>query len=375
MGYCTVLCIAPKGLGSSAEIASAVSARTLGGAAAATAAAIGARVAASWAMRTREAGDTPAHVNSAGPSTARASKGTPVSEFTQLRKLPAEDDGGDGSKVEGRSDEVLLDEDGLQSELDEWDSDDEWEGEDGEEEEEEEECVPCDVGTSAAPPSSSVKLWTKKQFPAGVENSNNWRMENMRAAQEWSCPCLDRTNCIGADRICVLQLYDHRQRFRERAGPGGLRDATRDELEGHYDQTSGKFSRSFVVGPLGDCCAESAALAKGISFQTFATARADVRRKRPHRPARQQGRRRKESEQRAHIRAWIRSQRTSLMEGPKGGSDPLDKWRTGSLPRSKRYELYKESQRRSSQPILCSPALLYANAHSSPLCTCRMSSW
>ena len=67
MGYCTVLCIAPKGLGSSAEIASAVSARTLGGAAAATAAAIGARVAASWAMRTREAGDTPAHVSSTAP--------------------------------------------------------------------------------------------------------------------------------------------------------------------------------------------------------------------------------------------------------------------------------------------------------------------
>ena len=358
MGYCTVLCIAPKGLGSSAEIASAISARTLGGAAAATAAAIGARVAASWAMRSREAGDKPAHFNSAGPSAARSSsKGMPVSQFTQLRTLPAPLLGGDGSKVEGRSDEELLDEDGQESEFDEWDSDDEWEGE--EEEEEEEECVPCDVGSSAAPPSSSAKLWTKKQFPAGVESSNNWRMENLRAAQEWSCPCLDRTNCIGADRICVLRLYDHRQRFREHAGAGGLRDKTREELEGHYDETHGKFSRSFVVGPLGDCCAESAALAKGISFQTFASARADVRRKRPRRAARQEGRHRKESTQRAHIRAWIRSQVQGRSEGPKGGADPLDKWRTGYLPRNKRYEVYKEAQRRAGQPILCSSALLY----------------
>ena len=365
MGCCTVLCIAPKGLGSSADIASALSARTLGGAAAATAAAIGVRVAASWAMRTCEPSDKPAHYHSAGPSTARSSKGMSVSEFN--RRLPAEEVGGDDSKEEKDSysveEDELLDEDGMQCEFDDEkeplvDSDDEWEGE---EELFDEECPGCvaeeEVVTDA--PILSGKLWTKAQFPAGVTGPYNWDKKNLEAAQAWSCPCGDRENCIGADRLCVLKLYDYRQQFRQTRAKenGGLRDATRKELEGHYDQTTGSFTRSFVVGPLGDCCAASAALAKGLSFQTFANARADVTKGRVLRPERNKQRLREESEKRRHLRAWIRAERNT-MEAPKGGSDPVDKWRTGYMPRHKRWDLYCESRRRNSLPIIVSEALL-----------------
>ena len=353
VGCFAVVCIAPKGAGTAAAVAamraSQAGTSTLPGVAAA-AAITTAALAASWALKKRAAVAVPAHFlaapaaarNTKTAKDGRSSRGMPLSAVMQP-----------SAEAHVPSDEDASDED------ESWNSDNEWEFEDEDDVCSGDEDVQCEAGSSTAPTSSSGKLWTKKQFPAGVESCNNWRMENLVAVQEWKCPCTDRQNCIGADRLCILQLYEHRQRFREGAGSGGMRDALRDELQGHYDETHGKFSRSFVVGSLGDCCAESAALAKGVSFQTFATARADVRRNRPRRAARQEGRHRKESEQRAHIRAWIRSQVQGRSEGPKGGADPLDKWRTGYLPRSKRYEVYKEAQRRAGQPILCSSALLY----------------
>eukprot|EP00965_Chrysotila_dentata_P058334 1934397-Pleurochrysis_carterae.AAC.1 len=49
----------------------------------------------------------------------------------------------------------------------------------------------------------------------------------------------------------------------------------------HYSSTKRELSRSFVVGPLNDCCVVSAGLAKGLAFATFARARTDVRKNRP----------------------------------------------------------------------------------------------
>ena len=137
------------------------------------------------------------------------------------------------------------------------------------------ECVPST--TSAA----QVKLWTNAQFPEGMTPlANNWDMANLSAAQDWTCPCSDRRNCIGAERgLTVLQLYEHRKGFLTTCNStGGKRDSFVSEIRGHYQHWHTRsFSRSFVVGPLNDCCVASVGLAKGLSFQTFANARADVR--------------------------------------------------------------------------------------------------
>lgn len=122
----------------------------------------------------------------------------------------------------------------------------------------------------------SEKTWTTKEFPDGYEPGYVNSLRNLNAAQEWSCPCQDRHNCIGADRINVLQLYEFRLAFRSVNKKSELRDAMRRELQGHYDAASGAFTRSFVVGPCGDCCAAAAGLARGLSFGTFANARADL---------------------------------------------------------------------------------------------------
>ena len=352
MGCCVLVCVAPKGLGDAALLSSARASSStsnmVGAAVSFSAAALAARVAASWALKGKApTGQAPAHMRGTRPSN-RKSKGTSLSQLQSA--LPADVE----EVFESECNDDDEEEDEEMPELDEM-SDEEWEDD------------PEDVQTwrqtaeDAPPPKAtgSGKLWTKKEFPAGVTNPYNWDMQNLKAAQAWRCPCKDRDNCIGEERVCVLKLYDYRQKFRqtEAKNNGGLRDATRKELEGHYDKTSGEFTRSFVVGAVGDCCAASAGLAKGLSFQTFAEARADVTQERALRPGRNKQRRREESEQRRHFRAWIRAER-KRMEGPKGGSDPVDKWRTGYLPRSKRWEMYKESRRRASQPILGSEALL-----------------
>ena len=95
-------------------------------------------------------------------------------------------------------------------------------------------------------------------------------------AQEWNCPCSDRGNCIDPDRVGVLRLYDHRKTFQTTTLKGSKRDVTNKFLMEHYNSTSRSLSRSFVVGPNNDCCAESWALASGLSFGTFARARADL---------------------------------------------------------------------------------------------------
>ena len=151
------------------------------------------------------------------------------------------------------------------------------------------ECSGDDVGvdaTSYATPSVTNplagKLWTKVQFPEGTDGPSNWDLANLAAAQEWDCPCVDCRNCIGSERIPLLHLYEYRKKFRTTAkSSGGFRDAARSEMEVRYDASQNIFMRSFKVGEVVDCCAASAGLAKGLSFGTFASARADVTKKRP----------------------------------------------------------------------------------------------
>ena len=131
-------------------------------------------------------------------------------------------------------------------------------------------------------PDRSRKLWSADQFPEGMTGANNYDLTNLVAAQKWKCPCKDRVSCIGLERLKTMELYEYRKAFRTTAANhGGLRDASRTDMAGHFDGKSGTFSRSFVVGPLGDCCAASAGLAKGLSFHTWADSRADVRQGRP----------------------------------------------------------------------------------------------
>ena len=58
---------------------------------------------------------------------------------------------------------------------------------------------------SAGGTSGSGKLWSKAQFPEGTQGAQNYEMANLMAAQQWSCPCPDRDNCIGQSRLSVLR--------------------------------------------------------------------------------------------------------------------------------------------------------------------------
>ena len=166
--------------------------------------------------------------------------------------------------------------------------------------------------------SRNGKLWTKAQFPEGTKGQANWEIANLQAAQAWECPCADRFNCIGEERLSFLKLYEYRKSWQTTAAPagGGMRDMARQELEGHYDKAAGMFTRSFVVGPVGDCCAPSSGLAKGLAFATWANSRADVTLARPMGPGRAKTKQEVETKERAHLSAWLRSRMTGF-EGPK----------------------------------------------------------
>lgn len=94
----------------------------------------------------------------------------------------------------------------------------------------------------------SGKLWTRKQFPEGTRGHQNWDMSNLIAAQKWKCPCADRANCIGDERLKVLDLYEHRKQFRCGApARNGYRDSARDDMAQRYDRQTKTFTRSFKV--------------------------------------------------------------------------------------------------------------------------------
>eukprot|EP00965_Chrysotila_dentata_P015860 524755-Pleurochrysis_carterae.AAC.1 len=106
-------------------------------------------------------------------------------------------------------------------------------------------------------------------------------------------------------------------------------------MEGHYSLATREISRSFVVGPLNDCCCASAGLAKGVAFGTFARALADIRLARPMREGRNSARERKESKETIAIETWIQRSKDG-MEGSKG-REACDVWHTAKLPTKKRW--------------------------------------
>ena len=224
----------------------------------------------------------------------------------------------------------------------------------------EDECVEVDSIPAAhgGKGGASGKLWTKVQFPEGTSGAANYDMANLQAAQSWECPCTDRRNCIGSERITnIFQLYEYRKHFRTTAAQkGGLRDACRKEMDERLDPSTRSFTRTFKVGVLVDCCAASAGLAKGLSFATYSASRADSRKSRPMHEGRINHTTRAESEERAHLNAYIRGLRDS-MEGPKGGSDPIDKWRTAKMSMPKRWQQYKEGRTKKGLPIIGSQEL------------------
>ena len=232
------------------------------------------------------------------------------------------------------------------------------------------------------PRAKSSKLWSNEQFPEGSSPlSANWDLANLKAAQEWECPCVDRINCIGSERLDVLKLYEHRKSFLTTChARGGKRDAFRADMSAHYSSATRDVSRSFVVGPLNDCCAASAALANGLSCQTFENARADLRKERPLK----QGRKRKkdsiQSYARTTIHAYIRKLR-GTWEGSKG-KNKIGHWHTGKRSVPKRWEDYKKFRTNKKLPIVGSlyifrqvwnehDEILEAGATGHPICdTC-----
>ena len=207
------------------------------------------------------------------------------------------------------------------------------------------------AGTRSNIHGAGGKLWGPKQFPEGYDEQKNWDVENIRAAQAWECPCADRFSCIGVARLDFFELYEHRKRFQTATAPaaGGLRDGNRKEMEQHYEASTKTFMRAFKVGSLVDCCAASAGLAGGASFQSWAAARCDVKKGRPLKKGRSEARQAQMTAQRAHLRAYVRRLK-GAMEGPKGGSDPNDKWRTAYMPLTTRYSQYLQEQTRLCQP-------------------------
>ena len=211
------------------------------------------------------------------------------------------------------------------------------------------------ASAAATPKRAAAKLWTKAQFPEGVRPMQaNWDLANLTAAQEWNCPCTDRRNCIGAERgVTVLQLYDHRKQFLTTCNTrGGMRNAFRSDLQPHYSSASCAFSRSFVVGPLNDCCAASAGLAAGSSVQTYFNAYADVRKNRTSSTttgARKRKRIARMSQDRSIIDAYIRRLRGTF-EGAKG-KDTLG-WHTGRRSIPKRWEDFKKHRTQNALPLV-----------------------
>ena len=209
-----------------------------------------------------------------------------------------------------------------------------------------------DASGVQALPKAAGKLWTKVQFPEGVLGQANYDMANLVAAQAWNCPCFDR-NCLSKTRITLLQIYEHRKSFQTTAkNDGGKRDAARASMAHHYSTATRKLSRSFVVGPLNDCCAASAGLACGLAFGTWALARADL--KGVDTPKSRIDRRsikcKVESEERRHLEAVIIELR-STMEGSKGKAS-TGKWFTGKRPLPQRWDDYKKSRLEKGLPVL-----------------------
>ena len=73
----------------------------------------------------------------------------------------------------------------------------------------------------------------------------------------------------------------------------------------HYDKHTKSCTRSFRIGSVADCCVASAGLAKGMSFATWSSSRADLRLSRPLKGGRQEAGAKQVSYQRTHLSAYI----------------------------------------------------------------------
>lgn len=77
---------------------------------------------------------------------------------------------------------------------------------------------------------------------------------------------------------------------------------------------------------------------------------------RPDHDGRKKLRARVESEERAHLNAYIRHLRGGL-EGPKGGSAAKDKWSIRKMTLPKRWRMYKEGRMKKGLPVIGSFSL------------------
>ena len=351
---CVALCVAPKHIATSVA-ASAAAAATSGSidtsGAAVGSAVVGAAAAAAWLLLRKTASATQPHLDASVQSRKAPvlcnEKGKESMKETSKEDNMRSSHRGEHSAQKGAGDsDHDEDEEGLLQ----------LESSSGEESEGEEQEADGSNGGSS---SNAGKLWTAKQFPEGMNGAKNWDIDNLLKAQEWECPCEDRVSCISADRIPITELGWHRKDFRLRLKKvaGGLRDGCRREMQAHYDKATSSFTRSFVIGPKGDCCVAAMGLAKGLCFGTFASARADVTQpNRPWHKDRVKQRGAKLSAERAHLMAYIRKLKKGF-EGPKGGSDPNAKFKTAYVPVSKRWSQYERYRRQRSLPIIGSKAL------------------
>lgn len=89
------------------------------------------------------------------------------------------------------------------------------------------------------------KLWSKNEFPEGIKGAANWDLLNLAMAQQWQCPCTDRS-CLSLERYPKVDpLYDFRKTFQTTSKKMGKRDSFRKKfLEPAYSPALRSFSRS-----------------------------------------------------------------------------------------------------------------------------------
>ena len=227
------------------------------------------------------------------------------------------------------------------------------EGSDGEGVHYESDFDEADDDNSTARKPGAGKLWTNALFPEGMEGPSNWDLLNLSAAQEWRCPCPDRS-CLSKERYPKPDpLYDFRKTFQTKSK--GLRDTFRKNFtEVTFSSHDGSFARAIRIGGHNDNCIAAAGVACGISFATFANARADTRKSRPWHAKRANNRDKLESDTRVHLEAYIRDLR-STMEGSKGSDEIV--WHTGKRSGALRWSDYKKHRMDRSLPVIGSQAL------------------
>jgi len=192
-------------------------------------------------------------------------------------------------------------------------------------------------------PMKGHRLWNSSaMYPNGV--ANPYHLPNIMAAFTYDCPCsrkcLSRVQAYHGHEAGHV-LCTHRQGIRARAkelGRGGLRDHTASVYASHFNKVVGAFTRSFVVGGVGDVCERAFAIATGLSEVTYARARRDAIADRPKHAARIVHRQQRESTDRVELDAWVRRLRGTL-EGNKNGAG--GKWYMRKTTEGQLWKMYQ----------------------------------